>query len=236
MADASAESRELIERELLARSLRAAQERRRRAKEPARNTVAMRNRSYGTGYLFVKRDYAGREVWYGQWRAGAAKVKRKIGVKRERGSREGLTRPQAERELRRRMEADAVVRSPTTRRTITEAGDEYIDHLEHVMERKATTIVDYRGYLRGHFERFFAERPLDRIDEGWVSAYLKHKRTSGLSAKTVQNHLNFMHGLFRFAKKRGWCEANPVADIDRPKKTRTPNTRINSSVPPSSRP
>lgn len=71
----------------------------------------MARRSYGTGYLFVKRDQAGREVWYGQWRAGDSKVKRKIGVKRE---REGLTRPQAERELRRRMEADAVVRSPTT--------------------------------------------------------------------------------------------------------------------------
>ncbi len=186
----------------------------------------MARRSYGTGHLFVKRDNAGREVWYGQWRAGAAKVKRKIGVKRERGSREGLTRPQAERELRRRMEADAVVRSPANRRTIAQAGEEYVDHLEHVMERKPSTIVDYRGYVRGHFEGFFGDRPLDRIDEGWVSAYLKHKRTSGLSAKTVQNQLNFMHGLFRFAKKRGWCEANPVADVDRPKKTRSAKTRI----------
>jgi integrase len=186
----------------------------------------MKRRSYGTGYLFVKRDRNGREIWYGQWRAGATKVKRKIGAKRERGSREGLTRVQAEKELRRRIEADAVVRSPSNRRTITEAGEEYVDHLEHVMERKATTIVDYRGYVRGHFAPFFGDRPISRIDESWVSAYLKHKRSRGLSAKTVQNHLNFMHGLFKFAKRRGWCEANPVAEVERPKKTRTARTRI----------
>ena len=59
----------------------------------------MKRRSYGTGYLFVKRDRNGREIWYGQWRAGATNVKRKIGAKRERGSRDGLTRVQAEREL-----------------------------------------------------------------------------------------------------------------------------------------
>jgi hypothetical protein len=41
----------------------------------------MKRRSYGTGYLFVKRDRNGREIWYGQWRAGATKVKRKIGAK-----------------------------------------------------------------------------------------------------------------------------------------------------------
>jgi hypothetical protein len=38
----------------------------------------------GTGYLIIKRDKSGREVWYGQWRIGVAKVKRKIGAKRER--------------------------------------------------------------------------------------------------------------------------------------------------------
>ncbi|MDQ3630434.1 MAG: site-specific integrase [Actinomycetota bacterium] len=42
----------------------------------------------------------------------------------------------------------------------------------------------------------------------------------------MQNHLNFLHGLFRFAQKRGWAEGNPVADVDRPKRTRSARTRI----------
>jgi len=183
-------------------------------------------RSYGTGHLYVKADGVGRETWYGQWYAAGRRVKRRIGPKRPRGSRDGLTRAQAEREMRQRMEQDAVVRSAGERRTIKQAGDLYIDHLENVMERKRSTIQDYRGYVRGHFEPFFRDRALDRIDEAWVASYLKRKRADGLSSKTVQNHLNFMHGLFRFAVKRGWAEANPVAGVDRPKKSRSAHRRI----------
>jgi len=43
------------------------------------------------------------------------------------------------------------------------------------------------------------------------------KGTEGLSTKTVANHLNFAHGLFAFALKRGWVAANPVAGVDRPR-------------------
>lgn len=186
----------------------------------------MPKRSYGTGHLFARADKHGRVVWYGQWRVGQTKVKRTIGPKRQTGSREGLTRTQAERELRRRIEAETFVRPATARRTVLEVGEEYVDHLEHVMDRKATTIKDYRGYLHGHFEPFFGDRPVDRIDEGWVAAYLKQKRGRGLSAKTVHNHLNFMHGLFKFAIKRGWTDKNPVALVDRPRKPHQSSPRL----------
>ncbi len=43
------------------------------------------------------------------------------------------------------------------------------------------------------------------------------KASEGLSTKTVSNHLNFAHGLFSFALKRGWVAANPVAGVDRPR-------------------
>jgi integrase len=184
-------------------------------------------RSYGTGSLYVARDARGRESWYGRWQLpGVGKANRRIGWRRQPGSREGLTRVQAERELRRRIDADAVVLAPAHQRTIAEAGGEYVDHLEHVMERKRTTIQDYRGYLRGHFGPFFGEQPLDRIDERLVAGYLKRKRDQGLSSKTVQNHLNFMHGLFKFSVKRGWAGQNPVAAVERPKKTRRPERRL----------
>ena len=63
-------------------------------------------RSYGTGQLFVHTDTAGRESWYGRWYIGPKRIKRRIGPKREPGSRDGLTRAQAEAELRRRMESE----------------------------------------------------------------------------------------------------------------------------------
>jgi hypothetical protein len=58
-------------------------------------------RSYGTGSLYVRTDAAGRESWYGQWRIDGRLVKRRVGAKRQAGERDGLTKPQAERELRR---------------------------------------------------------------------------------------------------------------------------------------
>jgi integrase len=127
-------------------------------------------RSYGTGRLYVVVDRGGRASWYGSWWVGTTRVKRKIGLKRTAGNADGLTRTQAERELRRRVEATVVV-AQGQRRTIGEAGDAYISHLENVMERKRTTIADYRGYLRRHLAPFFGDRPMDRIDPAKVEAY-----------------------------------------------------------------
>ncbi len=137
----------------------------------------------------------------------------------------GLTRVQAERELRKRIDHDLVL-AAGERKTLAEAGALYVDHLEHVMDRKRSTIQDYRGYLRRHLEPFFGETPVNRIDRPRVSAYLKQKRADGLSSKTVQNHLNFLHGVFAFSLKRGWVMNNPVAHVDRPKKARSPHRRV----------
>jgi integrase-like protein len=139
----------------------------------------MGRRSYASGSLFVKGG-----KWYGRWWIGNQRVKRALGPVRKPGSREGLTRAQTEREMRRRMEVEAVVVCSQDRLSVIEAGEHYVDHLEHVIERKRTTIEDYRGYLRGHFEPYFGDWAIERIDPGHVMGYLKRKRAEGLSAKT----------------------------------------------------
>src|SRR4051794_12463414 len=185
----------------------------------------MAKRSYGSGRLFVRADSAGRETWYGSWRVGGRRVKRRLGLKRRPSMADGLTRTQAEAELRRRMASTTVV-AGAARRTVGEAGNAYIDHLEHVMERKRTTIADYRGYLRKHLAPFFGGRPLDRIDRARVESCLLAKKREGLSAKTIQNHLNFLNGIFAFAIKREWAVANPVALVDRPRAPRSAHRRL----------
>jgi integrase len=175
----------------------------------------MDRRSYGSGSLFVRTDAAGNEAWYGKWYASGRRVKRRIGPKRQRGSAEGLTRAQAERELRRRVESErAVVRSGLT---IAEAGQRYLEHLEHVLERKPSTLGDYRSILRRHAEPFFAVRQLERIDADQIRRFLLAKKAEGLATKTITNQLIFLHGLFAHAVKRGWIPFNPVAAVDRPR-------------------
>src|SRR6185436_134088 len=60
-----------------------------------------RKRAYGTGSLYVRRGAGGSDVYYGRWMAGSRKINRRIGPVRPPGGRDGLTRSEAEAELRR---------------------------------------------------------------------------------------------------------------------------------------
>ena len=172
----------------------------------------------------VRADRNGRETWYGYWRVGGRRVKRRIGLKRSPSRADGLTRVQAEQTMRRLM-AEAVA-PPGQRYTVAEAGAIYIEHLEVVMERKRSTIADYRGYLDRHLGPFFGGRPMDKVDRARVESYLLAKKREGLSSKTIANQLTFLHGLFSFAVKREWVARNVVALVDRPRAPRFKDRRI----------
>jgi integrase len=169
-------------------------------------------RTYGSGSVIVHRG-----AWYGRWWIGNRYVKRKLGEIRAPGTREGLTRKQAEMALRRLMTEVRIV-VPEERMTYQEAGDRYLHHLEHVKRRKPSTIQDYRIILNKHLVPHFGSKSVDRIVARDVAAYIPAKSagTDALSRKTIVNHLNFAHGVFAFALKQGWCTSNPVAATDRP--------------------
>lgn len=168
-------------------------------------------RSYGTGSLFESRG-----AWYGKWRIGDRQVKRKLGRVRPPGSRDGLTRREAEAKLRRLIEETTFV-APEHKLTLGEAGERYLHHVEHVMERKRSTVQDYASILRRHLAPHFGGAAIERIGVDDIAGYMAAKSREGLSTKTVSNHLNFLHGLFKHAIKRGWCQTNPVAAVDRPR-------------------
>ena len=177
----------------------------------------MARRPYGSGSVYSRPEKDGSESWYGRWypSSGGGQVHRKIGPKRKPGSREGLTKAQAERELDRRVEADRpVIRS---RLTIEALGARYIEHLEAMRDIKLSTLEDYRSMLRRHFRSFFGIQPIERIDSDQVRRYMAAKKKEGLATKTVTNQLNFLHGMLAFAVKEKWLVANAVASTDRPR-------------------
>lgn len=165
-------------------------------------------RSYGSGSLFVYRG-----SWYGKWRIGPRQVKRKVGAKRKAGTREGLTKTQAEQELRRLMRE--VKATPQERLTLREVGDAYIAHLRDFLQRKPSTIQDYEGILN-KTEQGLPKKTTDRYDGADIESYVSTMKKAGRSPKTINNHLNFLHGLFAFAEKRGWASGNAVAEAERP--------------------
>jgi integrase len=70
--------------------------------------------------------------------------------------------------------------------------------------------------LERHLGPNFQETTLDRITPDDIVGYMAAKRCAGLSAKTIQNHVTFLHGLLKWSVKRGWAHTNPVAAVDRP--------------------
>jgi integrase len=168
-----------------------------------------KRRSYGSGSLFVHRG-----SWYAKWRIGPRQIKRKVGAKRRPGTREGLTKAQAEEELRRLMRE--VKATPQERLTLREVGNAYIAHLRDFLERKPSTVQDYEGILN-KAERGLPKKTVDRYGGADIEGYVSLMKKAGRSPKTINNHLNFLHGLFAFAEKRGWASGNAVAEAERPR-------------------
>jgi integrase len=168
-------------------------------------------RPYGTGTLYQK---AG--SWYGRWLVGERRMNRMLGPVREDGTRDGLTRSQAERELRRRMEQEYTVGPATARLTVSEASERLVDHLEAV-GRKPTTITVYRSLLRTHIARHLGDRDLDRVESEHVERMIAAMRRGGTGPKTTVNAITLLAQVFEHGQRRGWCAGNPCARVDRPR-------------------
>ncbi len=170
-------------------------------------------RAPGAGHLFVRRDSAGRESWYGKWYADARQVKRKIGPRRGPDGR-GLDRREAERKLRRL--AEEVAPPPDSRVGVEEAGALLIEHLE-ALGRKPATVEAYDSLLRVHLAPHFAGWSLDAINADDLEAFVRAKASEGKSPKTVRNALGLLHSIYEFGQRKGWARSNPCKLIDKPR-------------------
>ena len=118
--------------------------------------------SYGTGSLWERGDQGGAVTWYGEWRADVRKVRRSVGPKRAEGGSEGLTRTQAERELRRPMAEGKPSSGAGDRLTLEEVASPYRAHVE-ALGRKRSTLTALDSTLRVWLVKRLGDRSLDRI-------------------------------------------------------------------------
>jgi integrase len=173
-------------------------------------------RRHGTGSIVVRGDN-----YYGKWRAADGRqVMRRLGAVRPRGTRDGLTKAQAEAALRRLMEqpTEAVIRGE--RRTIADVAQAHLTVKENE-GLKRTTARGYRSVIEAHLVPFFGERRADRISEAHVAAFDQRLREQGLKVQTRRNILGLLVAMFDTAKKKGWVASNPAADYDKPRKGRS---------------
>lgn len=166
-------------------------------------------RTHGTGSLLVKNG-----AYYGKWRVNGRQVLRKLGPVRPAGTRDGLTKTQAEAQLRKLM---ADVAAPVAERvTVQDAAERLLEHLE-AMGRKPSTIRAYRCLLRAQIGPRIGDRPVARVTTEDVERLIAALRRDGLSVKTVMNMLGFLHSIMEYSVRRGWTNTNPCRRVDRPR-------------------
>jgi integrase len=188
-------------------------------------------------FVYARRDSAGREAWYGHWRTNGRQVKRRIGSKRSEGTTDGLTRRQAEAELRRIINETPAVKAVGERITIAELGRRYIAQLERQGRKKATKVA-VNSILLNWLEPFFGERSLDSIKPEDVVDLMRlmengerlrstRPRADGKSwprssldkpvgPKSIRNYVGTLSALFNFAERKGWASGNPAHRVDLP--------------------
>ena len=183
-----------------------------------RRAASELRRPQGTGCLLVRRDARGRETWYGKWWTGRRQTLRALGPRREPGEAVGLTRRQAEEELRRLM-GEERGRPVEERLTLEQVGERFLVHKETVGLRRST-VRDYACFLRVHLVPFFGGRSVDDVTPVEVEAFIRAQLRRGLARKTVDHHLGLLSALYRYAVRRGYALLNPVELCDRPRQVK----------------
>jgi integrase len=181
-----------------------------------RKSAPRPRRPRGTGTLLVRKDSAGRETWYGKWRIGPSQVKRRIGPKRIPSTSDGLTRTQAEAELRKMIGSTQIAEARRERMTVAEAGELLVASAT-ARGLKRSTVMSYETICRVHLAPFFRSRPLDRIKRRDVEGLAAHMIRRGKSPATTRGAMSLLHSIFEHARRQEWVVANPVSLADKPR-------------------
>lgn len=166
-------------------------------------------RPHGTGSIIVRNG-----AYYGKWHANGRQVLRKLGPVRPAGTRDGLTKTQAEAQLRTLMTGAA---PPVTARvTVNDAAERLLSHLE-AMGRKPSTLRAYRSLVATQIAPRLGTQPIAKVTPEQIERFIADCLHDGLAPKTVGNALGLLHSIFEHAGKRGWSQDNPCQRVEKPK-------------------
>jgi integrase len=172
----------------------------------------------GAGHLYEKWG-----SYYGRWRTLDGRLlNRKVGLIRTVGTRDGLTRAQAEREFRRLQDAEE--RAP---RPVRGADTPTVSQAADSLRQQLTVGGSRRSYLEGcesmqrvHIAPSLGARAVTEVTLAHVQALASTMLRAGSSPKTIRNVLSFLHSIFEHAIDQGWTRENPVRRAVKPGRRR----------------
>ena len=151
-------------------------------------------RQHGTGRIYVKHG-----ACYGRWRAlGGRYVNRRLGKVRGRGDQEGLSKREADRLLRKLMEAEAARPAPSAEerpRSVEEVADALRDRLS-IQGARLSYRQGCESMQRVHVSPALGKRKVDAVSTQDVERLARAMLARGVSPKTVRNVMTFLHSVF----------------------------------------
>ena len=167
------------------------------------------------GSIWRYQTKAGPVVWRIRYRdASGRRVLETLGPEPE------WTRRRSQAELHQRLiDVDRNSYTRPDRVTFAAFADEWIETAATARSLKHSTLENYQSILRRHLLPAFGPTTLEALaaDPRQVDHYLATKLRSGLSAKTVTNHLLLLQVMFKQAVRWRLIRHSPVADTTRPR-------------------
>src|SRR6185436_20526 len=102
--------------------------------------------------------------------------------------------------------------------SFADACGEYLRYVEHDLDRKPSTICDYRSVIRAHLLPAFGSLRLEDVTSERIEAW---KGTLRMSNRTKVKILTVLNGVIARARRVHRLPVNPMADIEKPRHRRT---------------
>jgi integrase len=98
--------------------------------------------------------------------------------------------------------------------TFADACDEYLRYVEFDLDRKPSTLCDYRSIIRAHLEPAFGALRLEDVSAEGVEAW---KATLTVGNRTKIKILTVLNGVLTRARRVHKLRCNPMADVEKPR-------------------
>jgi integrase len=98
--------------------------------------------------------------------------------------------------------------------TFADACDEYLRYVEFDLDRKPSTVVDYRSIIRAHLLPAFGSLRLEDLTSDRIEAW---KATLTVCNRSKSKILTVLNGVLKRARRVHKLRYNPMADVEKPR-------------------
>jgi len=110
--------------------------------------------------------------------------------------------------------------TPLRQMTVAALVSDYVDHVES-QGRQRTTVARYRLLLRSNIEPSLATTRISSLRGSLLNDFYAKLRAQGLSDTTVAHVHGLLTATFRWGRRCGRTDRDPMIGVDRPRRSRS---------------